>query len=126
MHSYHALVAIALLSIAARPYRDTKDRFSFELAPGWEMTPQFGDTLGMVFKKLIGKRRPTMALFMVRVAPPGTGANLTINQTLLEDENEVYRYVFGKGWSVRLCDEAGKFDGLYNKDGRSIVKTSES
>jgi hypothetical protein len=77
VHSYHALFAIALLSIAARPYRDTKDRFSLELAPGWEMTPQFGDTLGMVFKKLLGKRRPTMALFMVRVAPPGTAGSRT-------------------------------------------------
>jgi hypothetical protein len=75
--SYHALVAIALLSIAARPYHDTKDRFSLELAPGWELTPQFGDTLGMVFKKMVGKRRPTMALFMVRVAPPGTGGSRT-------------------------------------------------
>jgi hypothetical protein len=75
--SYHALVAIALLSLGARPYRDTKDRFSLDLAPGWEMTPQFGDTLGMVFKKLIGKRRPTMALFMVRVAPPGTAGSRT-------------------------------------------------
>jgi hypothetical protein len=61
-----------------------------------------------------------------RVAPRGTGANLNINQTLLDDENEVYRHVFGKGWSVRLCDENGKFGGLYNKDGHSIIKTSES
>jgi hypothetical protein len=61
-----------------------------------------------------------------RVAPPGTGANKTINQTLLDDEEEVYRHVFGKGWSVRLCDAEGKRDGLYNKDGYSIVRTSES
>lgn len=60
-----------------------------------------------------------------RVAPPGAGANKTINQTLLEDVEEVYRHVFGKGWSVRLCDENGQYDGLYNKDGYSIVGTSE-
>lgn len=60
-----------------------------------------------------------------RVAPPGAGANRTINQTLLDDEDEVYRYVFSKGWSVRLCDENGQNDGLYNKDGYSIVTTSE-
>lgn len=60
-----------------------------------------------------------------RVAPPGTGANKTINQTLLDDVEEVYRHVFHKGWSVRLCDENGKYDGLYNKDGYSIVGTSE-
>ncbi len=61
-----------------------------------------------------------------RVAPPGTGANRTINQTLLEDVEQVFQHVFGKGWSVRLCDERGKFGGLYNKDGYSIVRTSES
>lgn len=61
-----------------------------------------------------------------RVAPPGTGANKKINQTLLDDVEEVYRHVFQKGWSVRLCDENGQFDGLYNKDGHSIVRTSES
>ena len=61
-----------------------------------------------------------------RVAPPCTGANKYENQTLLEDENEVYRHVFGKGWSVRLCDATGRFHGLYNKNGHSIVRTSES
>lgn len=60
-----------------------------------------------------------------RVAPPGTGANRTINQTLLDDEEELYRYVFNRGWSVRLCDADGQYDGLYNKDGYSIVATSE-
>lgn len=60
-----------------------------------------------------------------RVAPPGTGANRVENGTLLDDVEEVYRYVFGKGWSVRLCDADGKYDGLYNKDGYSIVRTSE-
>lgn len=60
-----------------------------------------------------------------RVAPPGTGANKTINQTLLDDVDEVYHHVFDKGWSVRLCDEDGKYDGLYNKDGYSILGTSE-
>lgn len=62
---------------------------------------------------------------MFRVAPPGTGANRNENQTMLDDVDEVYRYVFGKGWSVRLCDENGENGGLYNKDGHSIVGTSE-
>jgi hypothetical protein len=61
-----------------------------------------------------------------RVGPPGTGANKTINQTLLDDEDDVFRHVFGKGWSVRLCDKDGKYDGFYNKDGYSIRRTSES
>ncbi|TZF90683.1 hypothetical protein [Cognatilysobacter lacus] len=61
-----------------------------------------------------------------RVAPPGTGANRVVNGQLLDDVEDVYRHVFGKGWSVRLCDADGKYDGLYNKDGHSIVRTSES
>jgi len=61
-----------------------------------------------------------------RVAPPGTGANRVENGVLVDDVEEVHRYVFGKGWSVRLCDAEGKYDGLYNKDGYSIVRTSES
>lgn len=60
-----------------------------------------------------------------RVAPPGTGANRTENQTLLEDVEDVHHFVFGKGWSVRLCDAEGKYNGLYNKDGYSIVRTSD-
>lgn len=60
-----------------------------------------------------------------RVAPPGTGANRTENQTLLDDVEDVYRHVFGKGWSVRLCDADGKYDGLYNPGGHSIRGTSE-
>lgn len=61
-----------------------------------------------------------------RVAPAATGANKTCNQTLLDDPDEVFRFVFGKGWSVRLCDENGQFDGMYNKDGYSIRRTSET
>lgn len=60
-----------------------------------------------------------------RVAPPGTGANRTENGLLLDDIEEVYRCVFGKGWSVRLCAEDGTNHGLYNKGGYSIVRTSE-
>lgn len=61
-----------------------------------------------------------------RVAPPGTGANRTENQTLLDDVEDVCRHVFGKGWPVRLCDADGKHDGFYNKDGHSIIRTSET
>ena len=71
------VLLLAIFLSAARPYHDTKDRFSLELAPGWELAPQFGDTLGMVFKKIIGQRPPVMALFMVRVAPPGTAGSRT-------------------------------------------------
>lgn len=60
-----------------------------------------------------------------RVAPPGMGANRVENGTLLDDVEEVHRHVFGKGWSVRLCDAEGQYDGLYNRAGYSIVRTSE-
>lgn len=68
-----ALLGLACLLAAARPYKDTKDRFRLVLAPGWELSPQFGDTAGMVFKKQLGRRRGAgLALFSVRVAPEGT------------------------------------------------------
>lgn len=64
------ILGLACLLSAARPYRDTKDRFRLELAPGWELSPQFGDTAGMVFKKKLGRRRGVgLAFLAVRVAP---------------------------------------------------------
>jgi hypothetical protein len=60
-----------------------------------------------------------------RVAPGMTGANRVENQTQLDDVEEVYRHVFGKGWSVRLCSLDRTIEGLYSKDGYSIVSTSK-
>lgn len=60
-----------------------------------------------------------------RVAPPGTGANRTINQTQLDDIEAVFRHVFQKGWSVRMISEDGSVEGLYSPHGYSIVGTSE-
>lgn len=101
--------------MAKRPSRleSISDRFWFQHQSGLRLYPY----------KSVERNSGRWAF---RVAPPGTGANKTINQTLLEDEDEVFRYVFGKGWSVRLCGKDGKNDGLYNKDGYSIVSTSES
>jgi hypothetical protein len=61
-----------------------------------------------------------------RVAKPGTGANRKENQLELEDVEEVFRYVFGKGWSVRLRGQDPRFNGLYSQNGYSIARTSES
>jgi len=63
---------------------------------------------------------------MFRVAPGAAGANKVENQTQLDDVEEVFRHVFGKGWSVRLCSLDRSVEGLYSKDGHSIVRTSES
>ena len=61
-----------------------------------------------------------------RVAKPGTGANRNVNQLELDDVEDVFRHVFGLGYSVRMRGEDPKFNGLYSKDGHSIVRTSES
>ncbi len=61
-----------------------------------------------------------------RVAPGAKGANKTVNQTQLDEADDVYRHVFGRGWSVRMRSLDGKIEGLYNKDGYSIVRTSET
>lgn len=61
-----------------------------------------------------------------RVAPGMAGANKVENQTQLDDVEEVYRHVFGKGWSVRLRSLDRSVEGLYSKDGYSIVRNSES
>jgi hypothetical protein len=72
------VLAVAVLAIAARPYEDTQHRFRLDLAPGWELAPRFGDTLGMVFEKTFPDRhRSGLALFMVRIAPPGTAGTKT-------------------------------------------------
>ena len=61
-----------------------------------------------------------------RVAPPGTGANLTKNQLQLDDVRDVIRHVFEHGWSVRMRSPDWEVDGLYNKDGYSISSHSMS
>ncbi|WP_420009113.1 hypothetical protein [Xanthomonas sacchari] len=61
-----------------------------------------------------------------RVARPGTGANQNANQIQLEDVEEVFRHVFALGYSVRMSALDPRVNGLYSKDGYSIVRTSES
>lgn len=68
----------------------------------------------------------TTGRVMFRVAKPGTGANRNVNQIELDDVEDVFRHVFGMGYSVRMRALDAKFNGLYNKDGYSIVRTSES
>ena len=61
-----------------------------------------------------------------RVAPGRKGSNLTANQTELKDVEDVFRHVFGKGWAVRMCSMDRQVEGLFNKNGYSIVRTSET
>ena len=61
-----------------------------------------------------------------RVAEPRAGANRVANQTQLDDVEDVYRHVMQMGWSVRMRSMDRSVEGLYNKDGYSIVRHSES
>lgn len=88
-------------------------RFWFEHESGVRLYPY----------KLQDRRTGRIAF---RVAPGATGANRTVNQTQLEDVEDVFRHVFLKGWSVRLRSLDRSVEGLYNKDGHSIRRTSES
>lgn len=71
------------------------------------------------------KRRDTGRVAF-RVAQPGTGANRNVNQIELEDVGEVFYHVFALGYSVRMSGLDSRLNGLYSKDGYSIVRTSES
>lgn len=60
-----------------------------------------------------------------RVAEPRAGANRVANQLQLDDVEDVYRHVMQMGWSVRMRSMDRRTEGLYNKDGHSIVRASE-
>jgi hypothetical protein len=55
--------------VAAKPYEDTKKRFSIELEPGWQLAPLPGDTTGMVFRKKLDAT-PASLRVMVRLQKP--------------------------------------------------------
>jgi hypothetical protein len=69
-------VAGAPLALA-KPYVDTKKRFSIDPAGGWELAPLPGDILGMNFRKKIDGV-PASLHVMVQAARPGA----TVEQTL--------------------------------------------
>ncbi|WP_374012005.1 hypothetical protein [Pseudoxanthomonas koreensis] len=97
----------------AAPTNDLDTRFWFQHSNGQRLYPY----------RLVN-RNTGKATF--RVAKPGTGANRKENQIELDDVEDVYRHVFGHGWSVRLRGHDPKLNGLYNAKGYSIVRTSES
>ena len=86
------------------------DRFWFEHESGRRLYP------------LRQKNQQTgRALFRVG---KGKGANKVASQLELDDIEEVHRRVFHDGWLVRMRAEDG-WNGMYGKDGPSIVRTSE-
>ncbi len=87
------------------------DRFWFDHSSGRRLYPQRQTN-----------RQTGKALFRVG---KGRKYNRVENQLELENIEEVYRYVFHEGWSVRMRAEDGR-NGMYNKDGPSIIRTSES
>jgi hypothetical protein len=69
MLSLEITVVLAALSlIAAKPYEDTRHRFRVELPDAWQLSPQFGDTHGMVFQRSVGARhRKSLATLIIHV-----------------------------------------------------------
>lgn len=63
---------------AAKPYVDTKKRFSLELAAGWELAPLPGDTSGMVFRKRLDSVPGTLRV-SVRPLRPGETTKQTLD-----------------------------------------------
>jgi hypothetical protein len=57
-------------SAGAEPYEDTQHRFRLDLPSGWQPTPAFGDTDGMVFTRGPVRRGGRSATFRVRIGPP--------------------------------------------------------
>lgn len=69
-----AVLALATLTTASRPYEDARRGFRITLAEGWALSPLFGDTEGMVFRRDISSRRGEgLALLMVRSVPLPAG-----------------------------------------------------
>ena len=68
---------LATTSATAKPYVDTKKRFSIELAAGWQLAPLPGDTQGMVFRKFVDGVPGSL-----RVSVQPAVAGQTLKQTL--------------------------------------------
>jgi hypothetical protein len=57
-HSYQSAIGrwkfllLAALLMGAKPYEDTRQRFTVALPSGWALAPRFGDLFGMTFEKV--------------------------------------------------------------------------
>lgn len=130
MHSYQsagsgwkaALFAAVVLLFAtgARPYEDTKGRFSLQVADGWSLSPQFGDMSGMVFEKPVpGRLGGGSALFIVRADPVGAR---TLDSYVAEIEAAFSRmpgFAKGKSASAQIAGRTGLLK-TYRTKGRRL------
>ncbi len=70
---------LVALPAAAKPYTDTKKRFTIELEAGWELAPIPADTLGMNFRKKVGAV-PGSLHVMVRPLKPAETTKQTLDE----------------------------------------------
>lgn len=70
---------LAALPAVAKPYTDTKKRFSLELEAGWELAPIPADTLGMNFRKKVNGV-PGSLHVMVRALKPAETTKATLDE----------------------------------------------
>src|SRR3546814_1342992 len=59
-----------------------------------------------------------------RVAPGAAGANKVENQTQIDNEEEVFRHVFGLGWSVRMRSLDGSRSEEHTSELQSLMRIS--
>lgn len=62
-------LALACLVAAARPYEDTRHRFSLRLPEGWRLAPRFGDLYGMSFERSLPEQGGRVASLTVHADP---------------------------------------------------------
>ncbi len=94
---------VALASLAARPYQDTKQRFELTVADGWKLAPQFGDTSGMVFaREVLGREGGGTALLIVRTDPIGGRSLATFIEEVEAAFAKMPGYSKGREQSVTL------------------------
>ncbi len=66
------LLLLVALPATAKPYTDTKKRFSLEQPDGWVLAPMPGDTSGMIFRKNIDDIPGTLRVSVRPIKPSET------------------------------------------------------
>lgn len=78
MRALCLLLLLAAFPAAAKPYTDTKKRFSLEQPDGWGLAPLPGDTSGMIFRKTVDGIPGTLRV-SVRPIDPGETPKQTLD-----------------------------------------------
>lgn len=114
---------VAGLSLAGRPYQDTKQRFELKVADGWKLAPQFGDTSGMVFAREVPRREGGgTALLIVRTDPSGGRSLATFIEEVEAAFAKMPGYSRGKEQSVTLGGRPAT-ERRYKTSGRRLRST---